>query len=214
MAVKLRVHRAIPLGLAAAWMLMPTVVWSIPDATGAVSATAPDLSGDAAMTSRLNYNLGFEQFEKAQKLESSAAALSGSKARQMSQAAIELYEQVRERMRTATNADPALKEAWNLIGYTSRRLGDYDESLEAYDKALKLQPDYPEAIEYRAELFLLTGRIIEAKAAYEQLLKASPSYAAVLLQSMQDWLAKPANKAIVAAPENQAFVAWVGAQAK
>ncbi len=43
-----------------------------------------------------------------------------------------------------------MKEGWNLLGYTSRRLGDYEESLSAYDAALKLQPDYPEAIEYRA----------------------------------------------------------------
>jgi tetratricopeptide (TPR) repeat protein len=212
MAVKHRVNKLIPLWLAASSLVAPAS-WAIPDATGAVAAPPADLSGDAAMTSRLNYNLGFEQFEKAQKLESSAAGLTGSKARQMSQSALELYEQVRERMRTAAGADPSLKEAWNLIGYTSRRLGEYDDSLEAYDKALKLQPDYPEAIEYRAELFLLTGRLEEAREAYQWLSKASPSYAGVLLQSMKEWLAKPSTAANVTAAAKQAFATWVSTQA-
>ena len=57
--------------------------------------------------------------------------------------------------------------------------------------ALKLEPDYPEAIEYRAELFLLTGRLTQAREAFEVLQKSNPSYADVLLQSMRAWVASP-----------------------
>jgi tetratricopeptide (TPR) repeat protein len=101
-----------------------------------------------------------------------------------------------------------MKEAWNLIGYTSRRLGDYEASLTAYDKALALAPDYPEAIEYRAELFLLTGRFEQVRTAYAQLLQGSPSYAGVLKTSLQEWVAQkdaPGSKAA----GRDAFAAWV-----
>jgi tetratricopeptide (TPR) repeat protein len=105
-----------------------------------------------------------------------------------------------------------MKEAWNLIGYTSRRLGDYEESLSAYDAALKLAPEYPEAIEYRAELFLLTGRLTEAREAYAKLQKASPSYAGVLLQSMRSWVAAPPASALAEPADKENFARWVEAQ--
>lgn len=187
---------------------------AVPDANGAVSSTAaPDLAADSAMLARLNYNLGFERFEQTQQLEMGAGALKGAQAREAQQAVRKGYTEARERFRTAVAADPDVKEAWNLIGYTSRRLGEYEDSLAAYDAALKLQPDYPEAIEYRAELFLLTGRLDDARSAFAQLVGSSPSYANVLLQSMRDWLAAPVQtSAAVSAEQRAAFAAWVGAQ--
>lgn len=178
---------------------------AIPDANGVISSTpAPDISADGAMAARLSYNLGFERFEKTQQLEATTPASPDVK---------KGYAEARERFRTAAAADPGMKEAWNLVGYTSRRLGDYEASLKAYDAALALQPDYPEAIEYRAELFLLTGRLDDAKAAHGQLAKSSPSYANTLLQSMRDLLAAPGRMpASVTAAQRDAFAGWVGAQ--
>jgi tetratricopeptide (TPR) repeat protein len=102
-----------------------------------------------------------------------------------------------------------MKEGWNMLGYTSRKLGDYEESLMAYDKALALAPDYPEAIEYRAELFLLTGRLADVKEAYASLLKSSPSYAGVLKTSMQDWLKSKKSAPGVTDAQRSEFAAWV-----
>ena len=200
-------------GLLGAALLLSLPAMAVPDANGVITSTpAPDLSGDSAMKARLNYNLGYELFEKSQKQEIAAAGLGGAKAREAQQAAMQGYAEARENFRTAAAADPNMKEAWNLVGYTSRRLGDYEESLSAYDAALKLAPDYPEAIEYRAELFLLTGRLQEAKAAYAVLQKSSPSYAGVLLQSMQGWAKAPPASAQVSGAERDAFVAWVATQ--
>jgi tetratricopeptide (TPR) repeat protein len=190
--------------------LVAPLAGAVPDATGEVSsAPAPNLSADTAMSARLNYNLGYERFQKTQQLEATGAALKGAKARDHQNAVMEGYAEARERFRTAASADANMKEAWNLLGYTSRRLGDYEESLTAYDKALALQPDYPEAIEYRAELFLLTGRLAQVKEAYAVLSKSSPSYAGVLKQSMQDWLAQKKPAAAVSDSERSAFTAWV-----
>ena len=204
--------------IAACTMLVAAVLArpcaAIPDAPDQVtSKPAPDISADAAMKARLNYNIGFERFEKTQQLESSASGLTGAKARDAQQQVKEGYSEAREHFRTVVAADPNMKEAWNLIGYTSRRLGEYEESLSAYDAALKLNPDYPEAIEYRAELFLLAARLDDAKAAYATLTKSSPSYAAVLLQSMHDWVkAQRKTLTAVSAADRDSFATWVDAQ--
>lgn len=183
---------------------------AVPDADGnLVSEPAPDLSEDSIMAARLNYNVGYERFEKALQRENAGSALRGAAARESQQAVRQGLTEARERFRAATQADPGLKEAWNLIGYTSRRLGDYEESLVAYDKALQLQPGYPEAIEYRAELFLLTGRLTDVRAAYHTLRDVSPSYAGVLRQSMQDWVAAKSPAPGVTQADRAAFAAWV-----
>lgn len=194
-------------------MAAAPLAFAVPDADGTVTSTpAPDISADSAMKARLNYNVGFERFEKTQQLENAGAALKGAKARENQETVQAGYSEARERFRTVVAADPNLKEAWNLIGYTSRRLGEYEVSLAAYDTALKLAPDYPEAIEYRAELFVLTGKLEEAKAAYATLLKSSPSYAEVLKTTMQEWLASGAAAPGVGPAERNAFADWLKAQ--
>ncbi len=178
---------------------------AIPDANGVIGPVpGPDITEDAAMAARLNYNLGFESYENTLKLE--AGSPNAPAVRQG-------YTEARDRFRKAAAADPNMKEAWNMLGFTSRRLGEYAESLQAYEAALKLQPDYPEATEYLAELYLLTGRLDDAKVSFAKLLKLSPSYANVLLQSMRDWLAAPARApAAVSVAQRDAFATWVKAQ--
>lgn len=186
---------------------------AVPDANGVITSTpAPDLSADSAMKARLNYNVGYEFYEKAMARETSAANLKGAAAREAAEAVKEGFSQARERFRTVVAADPNMKEAWNLLGYTSRRLGDFEDSLTAYDAALKLEPNYPEAIEYRAELYLLTGRLTQAREAYATLQKSNPSYAGVLLQSMKSWVASPPSSAVVEPADKEAFARWVAAQ--
>lgn len=195
--------------------ILPMASLAVPDASGNLTSTpAPDVSADAAMAARLNYNIGYEEFEKARLLEEQAAGLSGAKARSARQQALAGYAEARGRMGQAVAADPGMKEGWNLIGYTSRRLGDYTGSLEAYEKALALDPHYPEAIEYRAEACLALNRLEEAKAAYLTLFAAAPEQAAVLLDSMKAWVAtnrKP--PAGVSQEELSAFAAWVAERA-
>lgn len=188
---------------------------AVPDESGNLvepGAAAQGVSGDAAMSARLNYNVGFERFENTKRLEMTAAGQQGATARTPSAEVRRGYTEARARFRAAVEADPGMKQAWNLIGYTSRRLGDYEESLAAYDQALALSPDYPEAIEYRAELFVLTGRLEDAKAAHAVLLKSSPAYADTLKASMQDWLASGAPAPGVGPAERAALADWLKAQ--
>jgi len=53
----------------------------------------------------------------------------------------------------AKNARDA--DAWNYLGFASRKLGKTNEALEAYNKALAIDPKHKGAHEYLGELYLL-----------------------------------------------------------
>jgi tetratricopeptide (TPR) repeat protein len=50
--------------------------------------------------------------------------------------------------------NPKNADAWNLLGYSHRKLGEYDDALGYYEKALKLKPNHVGANEYLGELYL------------------------------------------------------------
>lgn len=61
-------------------------------------------------------------------------------------------------------ADPQNADAWNLLGFTYRNLGQVKESDAAYLKVLAINPNHLGALEYQGELFIQTGRIDAARA--------------------------------------------------
>lgn len=169
----------------------------LPDANATAATTAPD----GAMAARLAYNLGYDEFEKAQTAEKQGAKAAALKPQ---------FTAARVKFEDAAKADPSLKEAWNMVGYTSRRLGDYERSLAAYEKALALDPTYGEAIEYRAEAYLALNRIDEAKSAYLTLFASARNHAGVLLDSMRRWVAERRRAPAGVAPAAiDAFAKWV-----
>lgn len=158
---------------------------------------------------RKNFNIGFEEYQMATGMESAAAGQTPEKAASMKDAATTGFTRARDKFRSAATDDPKMKEAWNMLGFTSRKLGKYEDSLKAYDEALKLDPVYPEATEYRGELFLLMGRLEDAKGAYASLLKSSPTVAAVLKTAMQDWVKAKTPVQGVTDDQRKDFAAWV-----
>lgn len=68
--------------------------------------------------------------------------------------------------------DPRNADALNLMGYCSRRLGDVDEGLEYYEKALKINPNHVGANEYLGELYLELKDLPKAEARLKVLAKA------------------------------------------
>jgi tetratricopeptide (TPR) repeat protein len=122
---------------------------------------------------------------------SNAGAAPGKK---LSPAAKAAYTNARAKFEAATKADPNLAQAWNGVGYTNRKLGDYKTALAAYDKALKLRPGYPEATEYRGEAYLALNRVEDAKQAYLDLFAENRELAGRLLDSMKVWIASPGKK--------------------
>ena len=78
-------------------------------------------------------------------------------------AAEKKFKKARDRGERAVSIDPAYHEAWNLVGYSSRQLKDYDRALAAYDKCLTLKADYTPAREYLGQAWLLLGNLDKAR---------------------------------------------------
>ena len=125
--------------------------------------------------------------DKAQ--ESAAQASDAGKKDKAAQEARERYTQALARFQQATGLDPQLPEAWNYVGYTSRKLGHYEEALAAYDKALILKPGFADALEYRGEAYLALSRVPDAQQAYLDLYAGNRALAGKLLAAMKSWVA-------------------------
>src|SRR5207245_8409152 len=63
----------------------------------------------------------------------------------------------------AVQLDPKYYEAWNAVGYASRKLGKYDDALKAYGTCLDIKPDYAPAREYLGEAYIELGQIDNAR---------------------------------------------------
>jgi len=115
----------------------------------------------------------------------------------------------------ATRADRKAFYAFNGIGFCQRMLGDYDAALTAYDRALKIEPGFPQAVEYRAEAYLNLGKLEEAKAAYMDLFGRERPLADLLLRKMQAWIAAAKqNQQTPGAQERlDEFAKWVDERA-
>lgn len=97
------------------------------------------------------------------------------------------YAQALERFKVAVGLDDTLVEGWNYLGYTSRKLGHYDDALAAYGKALTLKPGYPDALEYRGEAYLGLNRIPDAQQSYLDLYAGNRALAGKLLTALKSW---------------------------
>ena len=60
--------------------------------------------------------------------------------------------------RDETNAD-----AWNLLGYSHRNLGEMDKSFMNYERALTINPQHKDAHEYVGEAYLQVGNLAKAE---------------------------------------------------
>ncbi len=69
-------------------------------------------------------------------------------------------------------ADPKNADAWNYLGYSNRKQGQFDTAFEAYAKALSLKPKHKGALEYQGELFLQTDQLEKAEENLRKLDKA------------------------------------------
>jgi tetratricopeptide (TPR) repeat protein len=100
-----------------------------------------------------------------------------------------------EHSKEAVSIDSTYAEAWNLVGFTSRKLGDYPASFEAYRVALRQKPDFALAHEYYGEGLLETGNLVGALEHLAALKRIGDQAMIVQLQAAVDKYvaAHPAN---------------------
>jgi tetratricopeptide (TPR) repeat protein len=155
------------------------------------------------------YNQGVRAVKAADKLSKTAEEATDDKKKTKAEdKAKRQYENARGYFAAALQRKADMYEAWNYVGYTSRKLGDYDKALAAYAEALRLNPAYNEAIEYRGVAYLGLNRIDDAKNAYMQLFQSSRPLADQLMAEMQKWVAGR-RAAGNAAPEVDALAQWI-----
>jgi tetratricopeptide (TPR) repeat protein len=134
------------------------------------------------------YNDGVRYVKRGDKaLDAAAHATDAGKKDKATQEAHDAYAAARGKFQEAVQQDPRLAEAWNYYGYTSRKLGSYDDALEAYGKALALKPGYPDALEYRGEAYLALNRVDDAKQSYLDLYAGNRALAGKFLAAMKGW---------------------------
>lgn len=161
------------------------------------------------------YNGGVHSIKKALDCDAEAAkAGSAQKSAKAAEKAHKLYQKAAEEFIDAVGAAPTMFQAWNYLGFAKRHLGEYEDSLGAYAKALELNPNYPDAIEYRGEAYLGLNRLDAAKEAYISLFRDSRPLADELMVSMQRWTeARRKDAQGVSSEEIEAFATWVNERA-
>jgi tetratricopeptide (TPR) repeat protein len=76
---------------------------------------------------------------------------------------------------------PGLSAAQNVQSYVDQGMqasqaGRYDQALQAFDQALKLKPNDPALISYKATVFYAKGNNAQAMQLIEQILKQHPKF--------------------------------------
>jgi tetratricopeptide (TPR) repeat protein len=161
------------------------------------------------------YNSGVKSIKKAQDYDADAAkASTPEKIAKAHEKAQKSYHEAQASFIDAVGAQPKMYQAWNYLGFANRHLGNYDDALSAYAKALELNPNYPEAVEYRGEAYLGLNQIEEAKGAYMALFRDSRPLADELMVAMHRWAdARRQDAQGLAAADVEAFAKWMDERA-
>ncbi len=131
---------------------------SVPPGGEQPQASGPRLEAEQT------YALAYEEIAKAKKdLEAGKTKNAEKK-----------FKRALERVEQAVALDASYHEAWNLVGYTARKLGNYDKAFAAYEKCLAIKFDYAPAREYLGEAWLEKDNLAKAQEQVVMLEKLNP----------------------------------------
>ena len=75
----------------------------------------------------------------------------------------ERYEEALAKLEEMITSDEDNADAWNLVGFSYRKLERYEPAMEGYARALAIDPRHTEAIEYLGELYLALDDLAQAE---------------------------------------------------
>lgn len=181
-------------------------------ASSVPSMPAPSTPGMTQSNAAQSFNNGLRYRDRAWKAEKElATATDPARQKTLNEIIRKSYDADIRQQRDAVAANPNMFQAYTELGYALRKTGNYDESLQSYDKALQLMPNYGEAIEYRAEAYLGLNRVNDAKDSYLTLYNGGAKELAKQLgDAMQKWVtARKATPGDVAGTSIDEFAKWI-----
>lgn len=98
-----------------------------------------------------------------------------------------------DKYRAAIRADRSIPEAWNGLGHALKMQQRYDAALVAYDEALRLRPNYPQALDYLGETYVELGRLDDARRVLARLEPLDGQLAGQLAKSIQNETSQTAS---------------------
>ena len=116
---------------------------------------APDSKDTASkgVKASTKFDVGKKLVSKAKKLEKKNKQ---NKAKKM-------YEKAIVKLLEANSQNPSNPDTLNLLGFSHRKIGDYDNAEIYYSMGLEIDPKHVGINEYMGELFVATNRMDEAK---------------------------------------------------
>ena len=79
------------------------------------------------------------------------------------------YKKAQKLLLKSNEEKPLQADTLNYLGFTTRKLGNYEKGEEFYLQGLKIKPDHKGINEYLGELYVVTSRIDKAKERLEVL---------------------------------------------
>lgn len=136
-----------------------------------------------------NYNAGIKHRDKAQELEAQLVGMEeGKKRKKLERKVTKEYKKAVKRFNTAVGKIPTFYQAYGSLGYVLKQLDDFEGAMKAYDKAIKLRPQYTPAIEYRAEAYLALKRYDDVIESHTMLARFDPEHRDELEVAIVKWL--------------------------
>ena len=119
------------------------------------AGSAPDAKNTASkgVKAATKFDIGKKLVSKAKKLEKKNKQ---NKAKKM-------YEKAIVKLLEANSQNPSNPDTLNLLGFSHRKIGDYDNAEIYYSMGLEINPKHVGINEYMGELFVATNRMDEAK---------------------------------------------------
>lgn len=177
---------------------------------GGSAPTQPRVKRTPEQSAVRHYNSGLKRRDKGEKYLLDAATREGKARTKREQKAAKQFTKAAKEFEKAVGYRSDFYQAHASLGYAYRKLGRYDESLQAYNRSLSLNPDYAEAIEYRGEAYLGLNQVDAAKQAYMDLFRRQRDLADQLMAAMEQWVdTRRAEPGELQPNSVEAFATWV-----
>tara|TARA_Y100001958_G_C20860940_1_gene299186 strand:- start:30 stop:521 length:492 start_codon:yes stop_codon:yes gene_type:complete len=121
--------------------------------TSSLMAAGSDSSSSSSSKEESLYEDAVKLVKRAGKLEK----------KEKSDKAKKLYSQAFDKLAKAHKSDKKNPDILNYMGFTSRKVGNFDEAEKFYLKGLNIKPNHNGINEYLGELYVQTNRIDKAR---------------------------------------------------